>query len=195
MGEIKKYRLDTEFESGKYEGWSFKKVYMEDPQFVESCILNDPAFMIENSAMMLLEDLNPEHKLSERARSILLLKRQFERVSSWKSGKDVFHRIRNAKKEQLEAFIGMNELHLMQRMDSMEGEENREDEYLDDFSYIKERLTGLLDKSTDEGEEVYEDGASMSDLFIEMMACSRNHFFMKSSEKEFGDYIKQRRIN
>jgi hypothetical protein len=61
------FDLDTEFESGKYEGLTLEEVFQKDPKFVEQCLLKIDDFNLSDDVMEELKAIDDEFVFSPDA--------------------------------------------------------------------------------------------------------------------------------
>ncbi len=64
---MKLYSLNTKLDFGEYKGQSLKDVFMKDPDYVESCIIENPVFCFTDNIMEKLEDMHDEFAFSDEA--------------------------------------------------------------------------------------------------------------------------------
>ncbi len=64
---MKLYSLNTKLDFGEYKGQTLKDVFMKDPEYVETCILENPVFCFTDNIMERLEDMHDEFAFSDEA--------------------------------------------------------------------------------------------------------------------------------
>ena len=77
------FDLDTEFESGKYEGMTLEEVFQKDPKFVEQCLLKMDGFNLSDDVMEELKAIDDEFEFSADA-----LKKREEKFQLWEQEND-----------------------------------------------------------------------------------------------------------
>ncbi len=77
------FDLDTEFESGKYEGLTLEEVFQKDPKFVEQCLLKMEDFNISDDVMEELKAIDDEFEFSAEA-----LQKRDEKFQQWEQEQD-----------------------------------------------------------------------------------------------------------
>ena len=64
---MKLYSLSTKLDFGEYKGTSLKDVFMTDPDYVETSILENPTFCFTNHTLEKLEDMKNDFIFSDEA--------------------------------------------------------------------------------------------------------------------------------
>ena len=64
---MKLYNLSSKLDFGEFKGNSLKDVFMKDPDYIEECILDVPAFCFNPGNIDKLEDMHPEFAFSQEA--------------------------------------------------------------------------------------------------------------------------------
>jgi hypothetical protein len=77
------FDLDTEFESGKYEGMTLEEVFQKDPKFVEQCLLKMEDFNISDDVMEELKAIDDEFEFSAES-----LQKRDEKFQQWEQEQD-----------------------------------------------------------------------------------------------------------
>jgi hypothetical protein len=64
---MKLYSISSKLDFGEYKGQSLKDVFMKDPEYIESCILENPTFCFTDHTLEKLEDMHSEFTFSDEA--------------------------------------------------------------------------------------------------------------------------------
>jgi hypothetical protein len=64
---MKLYSLNTKLDFGEYKGQTLKDVFMKDPEYIETCVLENPVFCFTDNIMEKLEDMHEEFAFSDEA--------------------------------------------------------------------------------------------------------------------------------
>jgi hypothetical protein len=64
---MKLYSLNTKLDFGEFKGQPLKDVFMKDPEYIETCILENPVFCFTDNIMEKLEDMHDEFAFSDEA--------------------------------------------------------------------------------------------------------------------------------
>jgi hypothetical protein len=64
---MKLYSLSTKLDFGEFKGQSLKDVFMKDPEYIETCILENPTFCFTSHTMEKLEDMKNDFIFSDEA--------------------------------------------------------------------------------------------------------------------------------
>ncbi|AFD09249.1 exodeoxyribonuclease X C-terminal domain-containing protein [Solitalea canadensis] len=81
---MKFYDLESEFKFGKYEGKTLQDVVKIDPEYINTCSINEKDFFIAGPVIEDLKKLNPELDLSAIA-----LQNLADKHSAWKQEMDI----------------------------------------------------------------------------------------------------------
>lgn len=61
------YDLDTVFTFGKYKGETLREVFERNPTYVDYCLVNVDEFLVEDSTLDELREINPDYVISDEA--------------------------------------------------------------------------------------------------------------------------------
>jgi hypothetical protein len=64
---MKLYSLNTKLDFGDFKGQTLKDVFMKDPEYIETCIIENPVFCFTDNIMEKLEDMHDEFAFSDEA--------------------------------------------------------------------------------------------------------------------------------
>ena len=64
---MKLYSLNTKLDFGDFKGQTLKDVFMKDPDYIETCILENPVFCFTDNILEKLEDMHDEFAFSDEA--------------------------------------------------------------------------------------------------------------------------------
>ncbi|MFW5819747.1 MAG: hypothetical protein ACOCWA_00545 [Bacteroidota bacterium] len=64
---MKIYNLNSKLDFGEYKGKTMKEVFIEDPEYIEECILDVSSFCFNPANIETLEDMNDEFAFSQEA--------------------------------------------------------------------------------------------------------------------------------
>lgn len=64
---MKIYNLNSKLDFGEYQGKTLKEAFMEDPAYVEECIMEISSFCFNPANIETLEDLDDEFAFSQEA--------------------------------------------------------------------------------------------------------------------------------
>jgi hypothetical protein len=64
---MKLYSLSSKLDFGEYKGKTLQEVFMQDPDFIEESILENPTFCFNPGSIEALEDMHPEFSFSDEA--------------------------------------------------------------------------------------------------------------------------------
>jgi hypothetical protein len=64
---MKLYSLNTKLDFGDFKGQTLKDVFMNDPEYIETCILENPVFCFTDNILEKLEDMHDEFAFSDEA--------------------------------------------------------------------------------------------------------------------------------
>ncbi|MCO4292931.1 hypothetical protein NF867_08665 [Solitalea sp. MAHUQ-68] len=81
---MKFYDLETEFNSGKYQGKTLQEIAKIDPEYLNTCALSDQNFLITAPVIEDLQGINPAISFSDQAIQTLI-----DKHSKWKSEMDI----------------------------------------------------------------------------------------------------------
>jgi len=96
---MKLYSLSTKLDFGEYKGLSLKDVFMKDPDFIESAILDNPTFCFSDSTLEKLEDLDTGFTFSDEA-----VERLGEKYEIYEEEENEFDEMENFSNEDLKNF-------------------------------------------------------------------------------------------
>ena len=68
---MKNYELDSVFSFGMYKGMSLQDILIENPSYIQWCILNLDHFHVEEEVFDEFQNINPNFKFSEEANNKL----------------------------------------------------------------------------------------------------------------------------
>jgi hypothetical protein len=64
---MKIYNLNSKLDFGEYKGKTLKEAFMEDPDYIEECIMDETSFCFNPSNIDTLEDMDDEFAFSQEA--------------------------------------------------------------------------------------------------------------------------------
>jgi len=96
---MKLYNLSSKLDFGEYKGQTLKDVFMKDPDYVESCILDNPTFCFSDSTLEKLEEIHNEFTFSDEA-----VERLEEKYEIYEEEENEFDEIENFTNEDLKNF-------------------------------------------------------------------------------------------
>jgi hypothetical protein len=64
---MKLYSLSSKLDFGEFKGQTLKEVFLKDPEYIETCILDNPTFCFNENTLEKLEDMHPEFVFSDEA--------------------------------------------------------------------------------------------------------------------------------
>lgn len=96
---MKLYNLSSKLDFGEYKGRTLKDVFMKDPEFIETCILDNPTFCFSESTLEKLEDIHPEFTFSDEA-----IERLEEKYEIYEEEENEFDEMENFTNEDLKNF-------------------------------------------------------------------------------------------
>jgi hypothetical protein len=96
---MKLYNLSSKLDFGEYKGQTLKDVFMKDPDYVESCILDIPTFCFSDSTLEKLEDMHPGFTFSDEA-----VERLGEKYEVYEEEENEFDEMENFTNDDLKNF-------------------------------------------------------------------------------------------